>query len=154
MTKDDFEAGILALENALYSVSYSLQPNSHDQADAVQECIRKALTKRETLRDDRYFKTWLIRILINECHNIQRQKKRLTPTETLEIVAPPESDHDLFDALNALDEKFRLPVVLHHVSGYSTSEVAAILKIPEGTVKYRLVHGRKRLQQLLSEKGA
>lgn len=150
MTKDTFEAQVLQLERNLYSISYSMLPNPHDQADAVQECIKKALAGRETLRNDGYFKTWLIRILINECHNIQRHRKRIEPTEEICTVAPDASDRDLFEAMNELTEKFRLPLVLHYISGYQTKEIAAILRIPEGTVKYRLVHGRKKLHDILT----
>lgn len=154
MTKEMFDQQVLALERVLYRVTYSMLPNPHDQADAVQECIKKALIKRETLKDDRYFKTWLIRILVNECHNIQRQRKRMTPTEEIEIVVQPDVNRSLFEALQSLDEKHRLPIVLHHISGYTTKEVAQILRIPEGTVKYRLVHGRSRLEAILQEEEA
>lgn len=154
MTKEKFEEQVLLLEKNLYSISYSILPNPHDQADAVQECIKKALIKRETLRDERYLKTWLIRILINECHNIVRQRTREEPASEILVVPPAEADNDVFDALNELEEKYRLPIVLHHVSGYTTREVAQIMRIPEGTVKYRLVQGREKLHIILNKKGA
>ncbi len=149
MTKEQFGDAVVSQLGMLHSVSYSLLPNPHDQADAVQECVKKALLKRETLRDDRYFKTWLVRILINECHSIHRAKRRFIPTESIEIVAPPNVNTELFDAMNRLDEKLRLPLTLHHIAGYATREIAGILHITESTVKYRLVRGRALLQQNL-----
>ena len=154
MTKAEFDEQVVLHLGALHSVSYSLLNNPHDQADAVQECIKKALIKRETLRSDRYFKTWLIRILINECHNIHRMKKRILPTETIEIVTPQGADEAHFDAINQLDEKHRLPLVLHHIAGYTTREVATILRMTESTVKYRLVRGRAQLLAILQEEEA
>lgn len=154
MTKDMFIDQVLQLERVLYRVTYSLLADAHDQADAVQACIEKALLKRESLRDDRLLRTWLIRILINECHNIQRQKKRIIPSDAVEVAVAPDIDRVLHEALSVLDEKFRLPIVLHHIAGYATREVAQILRIPEGTVKYRLVHGRERLERMLTEKEA
>lgn len=154
MTKEQFDEAVLSLLGVLHSVSYSLLPNPHDQADAVQECIKKALMKRESLREDRYFKTWLIRILVNECHNIHRIKKRLVPTEAIEVIAPSAADPAQFEAINRLEEKLRLPLVLHYVSGYGTREIAGILQVTESTVKYRLVRGRKLLQQYINEEEA
>ncbi len=151
MTKEQFGEAVTAQLNALHSVSYSLLQNPYDQQDAVQEAVKKALLSREKLRNEAYFKTWLIRILINECHAIHRQKKRVTPMETLPKVAPPEADSALFEAMQALPEKLRLPLTLHHIAGYDTLEVSKILGITRSTVKYRLVRGREHLKQLLTE---
>ncbi len=154
MTREAFEDAVVSLLGVLHSVSYSLLPNPEDQADAVQECVRKALQKRETLREDRFLKTWLIRILVNECYTILRGKKRIFSTDSVEIVAPPQADGTVFEALMQLEEKYRLPIVLHHIEGYKTQEIARILRIPEGTVKGRLARGRTRLQAILVEQEA
>ena len=153
MTKDEFTDRVIVLQDTLYRVSYSLLPNPYDQDDAVQETIRIALQKRAALRDDRYLKTWIIRILINECYGILRKKKKELPTETIEVIAPPTSDREVVDALAQLEERFRLPLVLHHIEGYSTKEISKILRVPEGTVKGRLVRGRDLLKTKLTEGG-
>lgn len=153
MTKERFDEQVVALIGVLHSVSYSLLQNPHDQADAVQECIKKALMKRESLRDDASLKTWLIKILIHECHNIYRQKRRVIPSETIEIMVPPSANEELFHCVGELPEKFRLPLVLHCVSGYKTKEISAILRIHESTVKYRLTRARKLLTMMLEEGG-
>lgn len=152
MTKEAFAEQVVQLRSALYYVSYSLLPNPHDQEDAVQECIRKAFQKQESLRDEKYLKTWLIRILVNECHNIHRRRKREFPVEALPDTPPPEADREVFWSINRLDEKYRLPLVLHHYEGYTTKETAHILGIPEGTVKSRLLKARKLLGNYLQEK--
>ncbi len=154
MTKDEFAIQVVALQDTLYRVSYSLLPNPYDQDDAVQETIRIALQKRETLREDRYLKTWIIRILIHACYALLRKKKRELPMEGIEAVAPPASDRDVMEALLALEERFRLPLVLHHIEGYTTKETSRILRAPEGTVKARLVRGRNLLKTMLTEGGA
>lgn len=154
MTKTEFDQRVLSLLGVLHSVSYSLLPNPEDQADAVQECVKKALQKRHTLRDAGAMKTWLLRILVNECHNIGRHKQRTVPVADVEIKTPPEADRAVFEALMELPEKLRLPVVLHHIEGYNTSEVSEILRIPVGTVKGRLVRGRKQLYTILKEEEA
>ena len=153
MTKNEFAAQVVSLQDTLYRVSYSLLPNPYDQDDAVQETIRIALQKRETLREDRYLKTWIIRILIHVCYGLLRKKKKELPTETIEVVVPPTSDGTVVEALLKLEERFRLPLVLHHIEGYTTKEVSRILRVPEGTVKGRLVRGRDLLRIALLEGG-
>lgn len=151
MTKEQFDEQVLLLEEPLYNIACSMLSSPYDRADAVQESIKKAMIKRETLRNPHAFRPWLTRILVNECRNIQRGKNRVQPREAVEIPRPAAPSHDLRDALERLEEKQRLPIVLHHLAGYTTREVAAILKIPESTVKYRIVRGRERLKTILEE---
>lgn len=75
MTNERFAEEIIALTDTLYRVSYSILRDKYDREDAVQSCLEKAWKKRRTLRDERYLKTWLIRILINECYNVHRHKR-------------------------------------------------------------------------------
>ncbi|MCL1807522.1 MAG: hypothetical protein FWG31_07465 [Oscillospiraceae bacterium] len=71
--------------------------------------------------------TWVVRILLNECRNIQRKRKREIPTETMpQRAAPP--DAELHDALFRLDEKLRLPIILHYIEGFSTGEYECLIK--------------------------
>ena len=154
MTKEAFERQVIALRKQLYYVSYSLLPNSPDQEDAVQECIYKALQKRETLKQDGYLKTWLMRILINVCHEMRRKRRREFPSEEIAVVRPDTANGGIFEAIIGLDEKYRLPIVLHHHTGHSVQEVAQILRLPEGTVKSRLSRGRTILARELNEREA
>lgn len=149
MTKETFVERILALQSTLYYVSCGLLNNREDRDDAVQESIRKALDKRESLRDEKYFQTWVIRILINECHNVLRRKKREVPTDDVRIGLPPEVDYGLFETVSQLEEKIRLPVILHYMEGYTTREVAQTLRVPESTIKSRLSRARKLLGQMI-----
>ena len=150
MTKDDLANRILAMTDTMYHISYGMLTNRSDQEDAVQECIRKALAKHTSLRDGRYVKTWVTRILINECNNILRRRKREIPTDEAYLVAPQTADADMFDLLSGLTEKHRLPLILHYHEGYTTREVATILRVPEGTIKGRLVSARKELSAMLN----
>ena len=75
MTKEQLGALILDSQNALYRVSKSLLCNDTDCADAIQEAIVHSFAKLHTLKNDQYAKTWLIRILINECYTIMRKEK-------------------------------------------------------------------------------
>lgn len=57
----------------MYHIAKSLLYNDADCADAIQEAIVKAFVKLHTLKDDSYAKTWLIRIVMNECYAIMRK---------------------------------------------------------------------------------
>ena len=149
MRKEEFEARIIAMQDTLYRVSATLLHQPCDREDAIQECIYRALRKRDSLRDDRYMQSWVIRILINECYSIHRKARWERPSEKLPEPPPMpglDADPAVFRALFSLDEKMRLPMVLHYVEGYPVEEVAKIMRIPTGTVKSRLARGREKVR--------
>lgn len=73
MTKEALGELILSSERQLYATAKTILSDDQDCADAIQESIVKAFSKIDTLKKDRYAKTWLMRILINECYNIARR---------------------------------------------------------------------------------
>ena len=151
MTKQDFTEQVLARERTLYRVARSMLRREADQKDAVQETVAKAWAKRHTLREERYFATWLTRILINECTNIARRQKRIVlmrdwQEDALTAHAEFAEPSGVGEALDALPEALRLPTVLHYMEGFSLCEIAHMLHLPLGTVKSRLHDARKALQ--------
>jgi len=139
MTRDEFGRRIVLMQGSLYRVAYGMLFSQHDCADAIQESILRAWQKRDELKDDALFERWVTRILINECRDQIRRRGKLTFTDRLpDIAAPPGADPELHDALARLEEKLRLPTVLHYMEGYQIEEVARMLKCPTGTVKTRL----------------
>ncbi|MEA4894702.1 MAG: sigma-70 family RNA polymerase sigma factor [Oscillospiraceae bacterium] len=155
MNKDNFTEKVTAAEVMLYHISKTILKNDCDCADAVQETIITAYSKLSSLRNDRFFKTWLCRILINECYKICRANKRVVALEDyMEAEYPPEQQNDLglFDAVMELKTELRLVVVLHYIEGFQTAEMAGMLKIPEGTVKSRLSRARTELKSVLEKK--
>ena len=155
MTDEEFSEQIVAMTQTLYRVSYSQLSQGGDRDEAVQEALCKAWRKRHSLKDEQHLRTWLTRILINECHNIHRRRKRETPTgilpEDASRAAPADADRELHDALLRLNETLRAPVLLHYAEGFKVEEIARILHIPEGTVKSRMRKGREELRKMLDE---
>jgi RNA polymerase sigma-70 factor, ECF subfamily len=148
MTKECFTREIIALTDTMYGVSSTYLDSRDDCADAVQESILKAWARLHTLKREEYFRTWVIRILINECKNARKkQRPMLTLALIPEQSAPPHQDHELLDAVMALPEKYRVPLVLYHCEGYSVDEIASILHAPKGTVLSRLHRGREMLKR-------
>lgn len=152
MTDQAFADGILSMRQTLYRVSYGLLRNEQDRLDAVQECLAKAWEKRATLRQVQFFETWVTRILINECHNIQRHRGRVTLWESMpDGAAPQDADPVLHDAILALPQKLRLPVMLYYMEGYNAREVADILHLPQGTISTRLHKARAVLKEAMGD---
>lgn len=149
LDEQTFVREVEAIERTLYRVSRSLLDSREECGDAVQEALAKAWEKRAFVQEG-YFRPWLMRIVINECHNIGRRKKRVTPVaeiRNVETPAPDVPDDRLRAALNALPEKLRMPLVLHHLEGFTVAETARILHLPQGTVKSRLRTARERLRK-------
>ncbi len=150
MTKQEFVERVLEREKTLYHAARAMLRQEADQKDAVQEAIAKAWAKRDSLRDDSLFATWLTRILINECREIMRKQKRFVLInqwrEDALVTRDSSSDSEVDEALDALPDKLRLPVVLHYMEGFSLKEIADMLHLPLGTVKARLHDARKALK--------
>ena len=124
MTSDEFAQRITEMTQLLYRVSYAQLPRACDREDAVQECLRKAWQHRERLRDDQYMQTWVVRILLNVCRDMQRKNGREIPAEDVPPPAPlGSSDPALHDALLQLPDKLRIPLLLHYIYETHTFEM-------------------------------
>lgn len=148
MDKEEFTRAVLEYESTLYRVAKSMLGSEADCADAAQNALLRAWEKQHTLRDTAYFKTWLTRILINECRAMLRQRARFVPLEeeAAESEIAPERDSGLYEAVMGLDVKYRVPFMLYYIEGFRTREIASMLKLPEGTVKTRLRRAREILR--------
>ena len=138
MDKADFVSRIEENSGMLYRVSVTLLKNDEDRKDALQEAVQKAWEKRNTLRNSDYFVTWLTRILINECRNIQRKQRRIVLMESLPEIEAGGEDPTMLMALESLPEKYRMPLILRYSEGMSEKEVARVLRLPSSTVRGRI----------------
>ena len=160
MTKEEFAQVVLDSTDSLYRISKSILKNDADCEDAVQEAITIAFEKLYTLRKDCYAKTWLVRIVMNECYKIARRKEREYATEQSDMLEKQEKSEptglkleqsDVYQALLTLEERQRVVLVLFYVEEYSIKEIARITNVPVGTVKSLLNRGRKQLRKWFEE---
>jgi RNA polymerase sigma-70 factor (ECF subfamily) len=158
----------------LYSAAVRMTRNSADAEDLVQETYLRAYRSYATFTEGTNLRAWLFRILTNTFINSYRAKQRrvqeteLNDVEDLYLyrriggvdVASRSAEDTLFElftddevknALEALPESFRLPVLLADVEDFSYKEIAEMLEIPIGTVMSRLHRGRKAMQKALVE---
>lgn len=156
MNKEEFSQKVLALEDMLFHISYGVLQNEQDCEDAVQEAILKAYASKDKLKQPLYFKTWLVRILINECYTLLRKRRRecsleeaITEDKAAVSSFVKEEYLDLYESMRKLEERDRICVQLFYMEGYSVREIARVFCIPEGTVKSRLNRARTQLKDLL-----
>ena len=154
MLQADFNQRVRACERRLYRVARTMLPQESDCEDAVQEALLRAWDRLDTLREEAWFETWLIRILINQCRTFYRRRPPASAELTEDIPRPEPQDTPLLDALTALPQKPRVALELHYIEGYSVAETARILRLPEGTVKWRLKRGRELLKASLNREEA
>lgn len=153
----DKEAFIeLINENRLniYRVAKGILKNEYDIEDAIQNTVIKAFEKISNLKNDDLFRTWIIRILINECNDILRKNKRVVPLEDnieKEKYDDKYENMDLTNAVSSLNEDLRNITVLYYFEDMSTVEIAKLLGIPEGTVRSRLSRAREKLRERMKE---
>ena len=152
MTKEVFTELVLKNEDILYKIAMSMLKNEADAQDAMQSAILKAFERLSTLKHEEYFRTWLIRILINICNKQLRQRNR-----TIEwngngaISVSSEVEVEVRTAVEALPMKIRQIIILYYSEQFTTKEISSILRIPKGTVLSRLHKGRKLLRLDLDE---
>ena len=133
----------------MYKTARSYLHKQEDIADAIQETILKCYEKLSTLKKDSYFKTWMIRILINNCNEMLRHKGRVFPTMEMEegiFEEPGYVDCEWKEILASLDEKYQVVMLLYYSKSLSVKEIAALLEISQNTVLTRLSRARKQLR--------
>ena len=152
MKKEQLGELIIASEETMYRVAKSLLYNDADCADAIQEAIVKAFSKLHTLKEDTYAKTWLVKIVMNECYAIMRKEKRIISLDDYQMedkAAEQEVYSELYEAIFKLPEPVKLCVTLYYLEGYSVKEVVQILDITESAVKNKLLKARAVLKESL-----
>lgn len=150
----DKEAFVELMElhkGSMYKVARNYLRQEYDIADAIQETILSCYENISTLKQPKYFKTWLLRILIHKCCDILREKRH----ECLLEDFPDQGEncmemqnYEFEELMNSLDEKYRVILLLYYGEGFKIREIAQILDIEEGTVKTRLVRGRKQFEKV------
>ncbi|MDO5136778.1 MAG: sigma-70 family RNA polymerase sigma factor [Eubacteriales bacterium] len=155
--KHDKDAFVLLMKECgpdMYKVAKAILRNDDDAADAMQETALTCWDKIGTLKNDRYFKTWMTRILINHCNAILRERKRFVEGEELleNRGCPGEYSSVEWKAfLEEVEEKYRIILILYYVQGFKTREIAEILGIHESTVRGRLSTARSRIERMYCE---
>lgn len=138
-------------EQSMYKTAWVYLKNDQDVADAIQETILTCFEKIHTLREPKYFKTWMIRILINNCNKILKKQTGFYELENLEQ-GSYDNEIETFEwqeILLGLEESSRIIVQLFYYEELSIKEIADILKMNKNTVTTKLSRARKKIRDFL-----
>ena len=172
--KARFAEEAMPLLDQLYSGALRMTRNPQDAEDLVQETYLKAYKNFDSFTPGTNLKAWLYRIMTNTYINSYRKKQRrpleTSADEVTDYQLYSSSSHDstglesaevealkampnsrISEALNALNEDYRMVVYYADVEGLAYKEIAEVLDIPMGTVMSRLHRGRKQLRGMLKD---
>ena len=148
----------------IYSICRKLAGNDADADDATQEALLSIVRKISSFKGESRFSTWAYRIATNACLDEIRKRNRrpqlefsennesrLATGRTTQPMEDQISDRLLIEnALNALPDEFKIPLILRDQTGMNYQEISFVLSLPEGTVKSRIARARERLKVELS----
>lgn len=145
---------IKPLELQMYNIAKAILRHDEDCADAIQEAILQAYKSLSGLREASFFKTWLYRILINECNRILRKKSKVVSLQNQEearhVTPSIDVQIDLREAVYRLEEVSRTIVILHYFRDLPLRQIAEMLDLNESAVKTRLHRARVTLSEWLA----
>lgn len=155
MTDETFEQLARAYGDMLYRVAYHALKNRADAEDVVQTVLLKLYQQENSFDGEAHIKHWLLRVTVNESRRLLRSfwRRRAVPLEqrdgTTEL--PEIQKSEVFEAVMALDAKYRLSIYLYYYEECSVKEVAAAMGVNPSTVQTWLQRARARLRKTLSE---
>ena len=143
---------MLQMQDELYKIAKIRLKNDDDVFDVIQDTMLSAYKSLKKLKHNEYFKTWIIKILINECNKIHRQNKKIIYLENYNqtdlVYNDKYDDFGVRQAIKKLDEDLKTMVILYYFEDFNIKEISEIQKLPEGTVKSRLSRARKKLESI------
>ncbi len=159
----EFEQRLLESSTLAVRVAYSVLRNREDAEDVAQEAFAKAYRSFTQLRDRDRFRAWLVRMTWRMALDRRRSDRRRLERERIDGDEHHKTEADLhvglesreraahlWRAIDNLSEKLRIVIILAGIREHDIKEVAALLELPEGTVKSRLFAARQQLKETLS----
>lgn len=124
-----------------------------DSEDVFQEVFARFFRHEGELSSDEHRKAWLIRCTVNRAKSLLASpwRRHTVPLDTAAQIGVEDEYREVYSAVLALPEPYRAVIHLYYFEGLRVAEIAACLKLPEGTVKSQLSRGRALLREALKE---
>ena len=133
---------------AMFRVACSILRSAADAEAAESAAVDSAWRHLPRIRTREALPAYLMRSVINAAHDELRRRKRTVPIEPLEnVLEAPETDRGIADYVARMDEKYRLPLLLKYDEEMQEKEIAAILRLPRGTVSSRISRGLEMIRK-------
>lgn len=157
MKKEQMERYFKEYYPLAYRVAFAQMKNRADAEDVAQEVFLRLLASEQVYESAEHEKAWMIRVTLNLCRdllksrwrNMQVALERVPERERASSGLPYPEEDDTLWAVLALPANYKNCLYLFYYEDYSVREIAAILELPENTVKTNLRRGRERLKELL-----
>lgn len=154
--KAHFTAVVSKRQQGLYRLALMMLHNVPDAEDAVAQGMENCWKKITRIQQEDMLAAYLTRCVMNVCRDMLRKRKRETVTDNLEIfIRPQKTETPVWMYLSALDDKYRIPLMLRFSENLPNTEIAKILHLPTGTVSSRIARGLNILRNQMEkeEKG-
>ena len=141
----------------LYKIAYSYVKNKECALDIIQESTYKAWMNIHTLKNQKVFKSWITKILINTAINYIKKESKIvsldedTPLIYEEVGLSIEEKLDLYKAIDLLKPKYKTVIILKYFNDIKIDEISEILDLPVNTIKVQLKRARESLSNILKE---
>lgn len=143
---NDLEFVVHKYSQTVYRVCFVILGNAQDAEDALQETMIRYYTKGPVTTDENYRKAWLIRVASNICRDIYRKRHEHLNIDDCLNVGTTDNQTYILQSVMQLPEKYKIPLILFHVEGYKTEEIANIMHVSSATIRKRLQNGRAMLK--------
>lgn len=152
-----------AYEGRIYRLAATILQNEQDAEDAVQDVFLRLFEHIKGFNGQSSFNTWITAVTVNTCRDkLRRQKVRQAfslewlrgrgaSQDIANEVAKRQERQTLWAHINQLEEKYRLPLILHYHERLPCEEVANILGIKTAVVYSRLNTARLKLREMLQK---
>jgi len=139
----------------MFRIAMSILNNKDDADDAVCDTVVKAYENICKLNNCKFFKTWIIRMVINQANDIYKRRNKVVYLYDVNNEPEYEDEYDYGDdelnvAVANLGLDYRTVITLHYFQDMKIKEIASVLQIPQGTVKWRLSKAKSLLKEKLS----
>lgn len=143
----------------LYKTAYAYVKNEQMALDIIQETTYKAFLNIKGMKEPKFFKTWITRILINISINMMKKESKVvyigeeSPLVDSTSVLSIEEKLDLYNAIDLLKDSYKTAIILKYFNDLTINDIAEIMNISSNTVKSNLKRGRESLKNILKEDG-
>ncbi len=160
--KEAFAELIEQYKLPIYKTAKAILKDEDDVCDAIQDVALSIYKNLDSLKNEKYFKTWITRITINKCYDIitkhRLNEEKIIKVQSNVLEAQSSFDNEIIEktdlqkTLELLEEDLRVVTVLYYYNDLSITEISKILNIPKGTVKSRVFRAREKLYNILNDK--
>ena len=146
LSDSEFTELVQTYGDMVFRVALGYMRNQADAEDVAQSVFLSLYHTDKEFEGSFHIKHWLVRATYNECTSLYRALRRSPENidDYIESLAQPQQEEaGLLGEILKLPKKYAAVLYLYYYEGYSTEELAGLLKVPAATVRTRLSRGRK-----------